>query len=298
MANKFKPLLAETIEDTALLDYTDGVLVSSKKDGIRVTIHDSVVYSRSMKPIRSKAVQAKFGLPELNGYDGELIYGDSYAPDVFNKTTRFVMKEDIPEGFDPEQIYLYVFDRFDLDMGFEGRYNSIRENYEWGVIRLHHWLITNNQDLLLLEAEELAKGAEGLMVRKRNGRYKQGRSTVKEGILLKVKRFIDEEAIITGFEEQMHNANEEFTNELGRTARSQHQENLVPMNTLGALNMWSEKWGDFKVGTGFTDEERQYIWDHQEEFLNQYGKFKYFPIGVIDKPRFGVWLGLRDKDDM
>ncbi|MBN42026.1 MAG: ATP-dependent DNA ligase [Alphaproteobacteria bacterium] len=294
----FKPLLAETIDDTSKLDFSNGVLVSTKIDGIRVTVHDGVVMSRSMKPIRSPLVQEKFGKLEYNGLDGELVYGDPYAKDAFNATTKVVMSGKIPAGTDAEQLTLFVFDRFDLDMGFEQRYNSIRENYKNGVVRLEHRLIHNNERLMIIEAEELEKGAEGLMVRKRDGRYKQGRSTVKEGILLKVKRFVDEEAKIIDFEELMHNANEGFTNELGRTARSTAQEGLVPMDTLGAVVMWSEKWGKFRIGTGFTADERKYIWTHKEEFLNEYGKFKHFPIGGVDKPRFGVWLGKRDKDDM
>lgn len=292
----FKPLLAETIEDTSKLDFSNGVLVSTKIDGIRVTIHNGVVMSRSMKPIRSPLVQEKFGKPEYNGLDGELVYGDPYAKDAFNATTKVVMSGKVIESVDPEQLRLFAFDRFDLDMGFEQRNNSIQTGE--GIVRLLQVLVFNNERLMLIEAEELAKGAEGLMVRKRNGRYKQGRSTVKEGILLKVKRFVDEEAKIIGFEELMHNSNEGFTNELGRTARSTAQDGLVAMDTLGSLVMWSEKWGEFRIGTGFTQEQRKEVWTNKEKYLNKLGKFKYFAIGVVDKPRFPVWIGLRDPDDM
>ena len=43
---------------------------------------------------------------------------------------------------------------------------------------------------------------------------------MREGYLLKVKRFVDGEALVIGVTEPMHNANEAKTNELGRTARS------------------------------------------------------------------------------
>lgn len=294
----FKPLLAETIDDTSKLDFSNGVLVSTKIDGIRVTVHDGVVMSRSMKPIRSPLVQEKYGKSEFNGIDGELAYGDIYAKDAFNKTTQVVMSGKVPAWVDPQELRLHAFDRFDLDMGFEQRYNSIPTGWDRSIVRVKHELVFNNERLMIIEAEELEKGAEGLMVRKRDGRYKQGRSTVKEGILLKVKRFVDEEAKIIGFEELMHNANEGFTNELGRTARSTAQEGLVAMDTLGALVMWSEKWGEFRIGTGFTQEQRKEIWTNKEKYLNQLGKFKYFAIGVVDKPRFPVWIGVRDKDDM
>ena len=41
-----------------------------------------------------------------------------------------------------------------------------------------------------------------------NAPYKQGRSTVREGYLLKVKTFLDDEATVVRFEERMHNGNE------------------------------------------------------------------------------------------
>ena len=79
--------------------------------------------------------------------------------------------------------------------------------------------------------------------------------------LLKVKRFEDGEAGILAVEEQMHNGNEATTNELGRTQRSSHKENKVPMGTLGALVCKDVETGiQFNIGTGFTDEVRQQLW--------------------------------------
>ena len=71
------------------------VFVSKKADGIRCLVIDSVVYSRSLKPIRNKHVQQLFGKPEYNGMDGELVVGDIYAKDVFQKTTSGVMSADV-----------------------------------------------------------------------------------------------------------------------------------------------------------------------------------------------------------
>jgi DNA ligase-1 len=39
------------------------------------------------------------------------------------------------------------------------------------------------------------------------GTYKFGRSTVRDNILLKVKRFLDDEAVVIDIEEKMHNEN-------------------------------------------------------------------------------------------
>ena len=52
-------------------------------------------------------------------------------------------------------------------------------------------------------------GFEGAMVRSLDGRYKNGRSTLREGLLLKVKPWKDSEAEILEVYEMMRNENEE-----------------------------------------------------------------------------------------
>jgi spermidine/putrescine transport system substrate-binding protein len=75
------------------------------------------------------------------------------------------------------------------------------------------------------------------MIRSLSGPYKQGRSTEAEGYLLKVKRFEDGEARIQEYYEEMENQNAEFTNELGRTARSSHKAGMVGKNRLGGFHV-------------------------------------------------------------
>ena len=136
------------------------------------------------------------------------------------------------------------------------------------------------------------------MVRSMNGPYKQGRSTLKEGYLLKIKRFVDEEAIIIGFDEKMHNTNEAKVDALGYTERSTSKEGMIGASTLGALVVQSEKWGEFRIGTGFDDVLRKEIWENKDKYLSQLAKFKYFATGVVEKPRFPVYLGIRNKMDI
>ena len=70
---KVKPLLSCEVP----LDKINfPVYVSTKLDGLRAVVIDSVVYSRSLKPIRNKYVQRLFGKQEYNGFDGELVVGD------------------------------------------------------------------------------------------------------------------------------------------------------------------------------------------------------------------------------
>lgn len=293
--SKFRPLLAVACEDVTKLNYP--MLLSEKLDGIRMSVHNGVCMSRSMKPIPSSAVQAKFGRCEYEGYDGEIIYGDKNAKDVFNKSTRACMSHEFPEELDISELKFYVFDRI-TDDPYKDRWWYIRPDEQNQVIKLRNFPVNSPEEVQELEAGFLTMGAEGVMLRDPEGRYKQGRSTLKEGILLKVKQFVDEEATIIDFEEKMHNANEATVGELGQTKRSSHQENMIPCGTLGALVVHSEKWGSFKIGTGFNDVQRQEIWDNKDKYAELLVKFKYFAVGIVDKPRFPVYIGIRHEDDM
>ena len=296
MSSKFRPLLAVACEDVSKLNYP--VLASIKCDGIRAIIKDGVVYSRKMKPIPSGVVQKKFGKIEYEGFDGELVYGDLFAPDAFNKSTSFCMSKYTPEGLDPEKIVFHVFDV----VGNESYANRILQLADRTVgegvkVLPQHWMNTP-EELKHFQTKVVEAGGEGVMIRSPQGRYKQGRSTLKEGILLKLKIFTDEEAVVVGFEEKMHNTNEAGVDELGYTERSTSKEGMVPADTLGALVVESEKWGRFNIGTGFDDKMRKEIWENRSEWLGKLVKFKYFEVGTMQKPRFPTFLGIRSEYDL
>jgi DNA ligase-1 len=82
------------------------------------------------------------------------------------------------------------------------------------------------------EAEMLAMGAEGVMLRDENARYKCGRSGTKNPELQKVKRFVDNEFEIIGWEPKYTNTNEVKTNELGRTERSTAKDGMIALDTM------------------------------------------------------------------
>lgn len=291
--DNFKPMLAATCTDTSKIKYP--VLGSVKLDGIRATIFDGVAYSRSLKPIRNAFIQcwAALNADILEGLDGEFIVGAPNAEDVFQVTTSGVMSGDGEPNFT-----FYVFDLVKENAGFQ---NRIFEAFMRKVDRVqivNQFEISNEEELLKYEKQFLEDGFEGLMVKDPKGLYKFGRSTEKSGQLLKVKRFVDAEFKIVGFEEKMHNTNEAKVDALGHTERSTSKEGLVPANTLGALIVENEDGQKFGVGSGFDDATRKLIWINKEDYLGKYAKVKYFPVGIKDLPRFPVYLGIRCEDDM
>jgi len=291
----FKPLLAHTIDDTSTLRYP--VLVSCKLDGIRCVVIDGVALSRSLKPIRNAYVQKCIGRPKYNGLDGELIVGDIFAEDCYRATSSGVMSEDGEPDFK-----FHVFDMTDLpNNGFEERFKDLQDTITIcstdHLTLVDHYVVNSEEELLTIEANLLERGAEGVMVRDPKGLYKQGRSTAKEGILGKLKRFQDAEYKIVGFEERMHNANPATKNALGETERSTHQENLVPRGDLGSIIVELSPGVTFNCGSGFKDTQRREMWDNRLDYLGKYAKIKSFAIGVKDLPRFPIFQGIRFEED-
>jgi DNA ligase-1 len=280
------------------------VLASQKLDGIRAIVHGGKLLSRTLKPIPNKAIYNLLSNPVLEGFDGELICLPETSEDVYRRTNSFVMSEN-PEK--QEQWVYYVFDDFSVkDLPYVDRVQNILNRVDrFGAnhsIRVH-WLnyirINDQNELIknLHRCEEL--GYEGLMIRDPNGIYKFNRSTQREGYLQKLKTFSDSEAVIIEVIQEMENTNEAKTNELGRTERSIKKEGLVPKESMGSLLVRDYKTNvEFNIGTGFTKEDREYFWNNRYTLTGRLVKYKYFPVGNKDKPRFPVYLGFRSVEDM
>jgi DNA ligase-1 len=292
----FKPMLAGKCTDITKLNYP--VLVSPKLDGIRATIQNGVVLSRSLKPIPNRYCQELFkNLPV--GLDGELIVGSPTDKDVYRTSVSGVMRED----GEPD-VKFYAFDIFNR-LPFKKRLDQIGRDLkgDHDVSVVTHIMVTTPDELTRQEEFWLEQGFEGLMVRCPDAPYKQGRSTEKEGWLLKVKRFCDAEATIVGFYEEMENQNDAKKNALGRTERSTCKDGMVGKGTLGGFNVRGLEGSDyadveFSIGGGFTADERLTAWKDRKLLIGAIVKYRYFPTGSKERPRFPVFQGFRDKRDM
>ncbi len=293
MSNTFRPMLA-TDADLDKLRFP--LLASAKLDGVRAVVRDGVVYSRSNKPIPNRYVQEQFAY--LKNFDGELIVGEPTSKTCYRDTVSHVMSQD-KKNYD---LRFYVFDHIgEPTWKYMTRYAKLDGinsfNGHQAISRLEQTLVADQVELDMLEEDMLQDGYEGLILRDPHAPYKMGRSTVKEGYLLKLKRFVDAEAVVIGFEERMHNGNEATVNELGRSKRSSHAAGKTGRGDLGALVV-SHEGVEFNIGTGFDDVERQRIWNNRDSFQGQLAKFKYFPVGVKTAPRHPVFLGWRNAIDL
>jgi DNA ligase-1 len=295
----FRPQLA--IEQTKVKTQPANMYMSEKLDGIRCIVFGGVAYSRSLKPIPNKSIQAyvKHHWEMLDGMDGELIVGDKNAPDVFNQSTSGVMRI---EG-EPEFTF-WVFDRWHPTATWLERYaylvNLDRDDrLPLRVEVLEHFPVEEMFNIDEFERDMLAQGAEGIMLRDSDAKYKCGRSGTKTPELQKVKRFVDNEFEIIGWEPKYTNTNEAKTNELGRTERSTAKEGMVALDTMGSLILCTSKGDTFSCGSGMTDAIRADLWERRETLMGQLAKVKYFDVGTgYNVPRFPVLVGIRHKYDM
>lgn len=314
-----KPMRAGklTVDDFDKLVFP--IIASPKIDGIRCLGHGGKLFTKSMKLVPNKYLQAFFKeiydyIPEIGILDGEMVAGrpeDLTNKEVFSKTTTAVMSHNIEIPctywiFDDAQFPdIGYWDRLSLARHAINRISStVFTRYSKPPItfRLLESLICHSvEDILLCEEKWLEQGYEGIMLRNSERPYKFGDSSVnpKQQHLLKFKRFEDAEGLVIGVKELMHNNNEATIGELGQTERSGHKENLVGGNMLGALTVKVLN-GEFEnvevdVGTGFTAEQRIELWG-RGDLIGKTITFKYQACGSKDAPRFPSYKGFRENE--
>lgn len=307
MKKLWRPMLAAKPRpeelDTALAALPYPALFSPKLDGVRATVQNGRLYSRALKLIPNRAMQALWGREELNGLDGEIIVGPPTAGDCFNRTTSVVMSRDKPA----DSAVFWVFDRLG-DEPFYWRLANAEDCIELcckpGLEVVKHTLLRTPAARWKYEEKMLKKGYEGVMRRDLNGAYKHGRSTLKEGGLVAIKRFVDAEAVILNTYEQERNINEQKVNELGRLKRSSHKAGKVGKGTLGGFAVeYRPKLGVVQVfhvatGVGLTEALRAELWARRSSLIGKKIKFRYQKVGTMEAPRLPVFLGFRDERDL
>lgn len=293
LPSSFEPMLAHR-KNPKLERLKFPVYVSPKFDGIRCVGSDNTPFSRTLKLIPNRKVQGWFASdPRINGLDGELLAGSPTAPNAMQNSSKAIMSGSAPAA----DVIYYVFDRWDMPTApFSERYESLlaADLPPWVVV-VPHVLVHNIDELLAEDEKNVQAGYEGSMINSPDGLYKQGRSTEREGLLLKLKRFEDTEAVIIGVNELMHNGNEAYTNEVGRTKRSTAKDGMVPGDTLGSLQCKCEEFtDDFGLGSGIDDDLAKELWAQRDSLIGRVVTFKYQPHGSKDAPRCPVFKALRD----
>lgn len=283
------PLLYEDLEKLRF-----PLIASPKLDGIRALVRNGDLWTYRLKLVPNIHTRKLFR--HMEGVDGELIaYGDGKQ---FRDTSSAVMTRTGKP--------VIAFNLFDIhdepDMPFHRRLKVLKKRWakydNSESLLVPQWEISSLADLKEIENATVEEGYEGLIVRDPDGPYKYGRSTIKEGYLIKLKREYQEEAIVIGYTERMKNNNEQTRDEHGRAKRSSHKANKTGHGDLGTLVVRSEKYyKDFEVGSGFTAAERADLWKRRKKLIGKMVTFKFNEKGDYDVPRFPVFHGFRDRRD-
>jgi bifunctional non-homologous end joining protein LigD len=190
-----KPMLCEkaTIEEVEQLSPGDWI-AQRKHDGLRAYIDNGKLYNRHGKDI-TKQFPEFAGIKDLHGFDGEIvaisedftdISGRAHLKDAFSIK---ILSQKHPARF-------MCFDVWDSDKPFKDRHAEILDKMMnskplwfhlvgWHEIE-HAWAQANRDNW------------EGIVVKRIDAPYQQG---VRSKDQLKVKRFVEENAVFTTYQE-------------------------------------------------------------------------------------------------
>ena len=297
MSNQLRAMLAAneelTIEDLNSLNYP--VWVSYKFDGYRGRLLDDLV-SRSGKLIPNvytrSYLTSKAG--PCTALDGELT-----LPGNFNSVqSAFSSVNGMPD------FTYWVFDCSDYPT------YPYRKRYEFAKARVEdlndpriktvpQFICSNAQEVLKIfeEVISIGEGFDGIIIRDPSAPYKFGRSTLKQGWMLKFKPWKDTEGIIEDFEPLYTNTNEQTLDERGYRTRSHSNEGMEAQEAIGAIWLdWNGK--KVKVGGGkdMTLAWRNENWHKREELKGKKLTFKYLNLTPDGMPRHPIARGVRLED--
>ncbi|QYJ91977.1 DNA ligase [Shewanella halotolerans] len=234
-------------------------LVSEKFDGVRGRWTGERMLTRSGKVIRLPAWFTK-GFP-TEPLDGELWI----ARQQFEAISALVRDKDA----DPERwraVQFMVFDYPAIDSSFGERYALAIKRYanlSPFLQIIPQWRIQDSQALNAALDEWVAQGAEGLMLHHQDAHYHAGRN----GDLVKLKRYQDAEAKVIAY----------------LPGKGKY------LGMMGALEVETSGGIRFKLGTGFSDEQRRH-----PPAIGSTVTYKYYGLTHNGVPRFASFKRVRE----
>ena len=297
------------------------VIGQPKIDGVRgLNMHGGLT-GRSLKLFKNRHTTHFYSQEFFKGLDGELAAAEETHPDLCRLTTSAVGTIE-GQPFTLWWVFDYLVEhtaslayteRYDALVEYVAHLQSKPEFQPWaGHLRVvPSKRILTLDELLEYDAQNLDAGFEGTIIRDPYGSHKQGRSTVREGGLLRIKQFLESEAVVLEIVEGESNQNEAQVNELGLQFRSSHQDNMVPNGLVGSMRCRAlqtltdrgrvviEEGQIITVSPGNMPHDlRKFYFENQHELLQKTIKFKFFPKGIKDKPRFPTFVTIRQPEDM
>ena len=205
-------------------------------------------------------------MPDNTCLDGEitlLVRGNLSSKEAYKETMKIVRTKDKEKHGLKMQVFDWMpaedFKKQKCEMPYKYRrvvLNNLFDELDFRYFELLPLLYVGDDCSKITEIleEEVANGEEGVMINIYDAPYSFSRTND----LLKVKKMNDIDLEIIGFEPGS-----------GRLA-----------GTLGAILVRYKYGNVVKVGSGFSDEQRKEIWEHQSDWLGAVCTIQYFEESV------------------
>lgn len=258
-----------------------GVYVSPKLDGYRclavIDQGEVTLYSRNGSVFSNfPSIEASLlkSFPNHSFVlDGEIISDDFQSI----QKTAFSDKSGITVG----DVKYNVFDFIMMDQWKSGNFKTLKSNRYMTIQSIQHLfgpeVVAVSQELantvervLELEVLYMSQGYEGAMVLPDIPYYK-GRSANK---LMKFKTMLSQDCTITGMYEG--------------EARSRLE------GVMGGLELIQENGAKCECGTGFSDEDRKFMFNNQDKVIGRIAEIRYQELSKDGVMRFPVFVRFRD----
>jgi DNA ligase-1 len=254
-----KLLLAKVYKKSSDLSH---YWASEKYDGVRAYWDGQQFISRHGNVYHAPGWFTQ-GFPD-HPLDGELWLARNHFAQLLSTVSK-----DIPVDDEWRQLTYHVFELPEAPGTFSERIVALKlllDNVDSPYLKMVEQYRVNSHEALMTKLDDVVKaGAEGLMLHHADALYTTGRSDA----LLKVKRYKDAEAQV-------------IKHLPGKGKYT---------GMMGALLLETPEGIRFKIGSGFSDAERQH-----PPAIGSVVTYKYYGKTKKDKPRFASFLRVREPE--
>jgi DNA ligase-1 len=236
-------------------------LVSEKLDGVRAYFDGEKFISRQGNIINAPKWFSK-------NFPKEVLDGELWISRSSFELVSSIVRQQIPSDSDWQKIHFMIFDLPKSSEIFERRFEMMKklaaQTNSKHLQVIDQFRVESHQALMQKLKSVVENGAEGLMLHRADSPYKSERNDD----LLKLKTFEDEEAIV-----------------IAHIAGSGKYQKM-----LGALLVENSDKIQFKIGSGFSDLQRQ-----NPPKIGSKITYKFFGKTKNNVPRFAVFMRVRDE---
>lgn len=252
------------------------VIATPKLDGIRCAVENGKLRTFNKKPVPNKHINEAFEpiTHLMEGFDGELMIPGQ----DFNGVQSAVMSRTGKPAFK-----FMAFDLHNSPLTYVNRTNDLYaailviNNLGYAeasfIEQVPQTVCRNADELQAFWDKCIADGYEGAIVADPHGYYKNGRSGLKEQLLLKLKLWHDDEAIVIEVQEEI-------------------AQDGTPKGRAGALLVKHSSGCEFGVA-GFDDIAKASMWINRKAIVGKTITFKYQDWPAGGNPRFPGFKGFR-----